>query len=49
MAFIVQGQAKMVVKILDPIMGDGVWVSPYEMREAEALSAAVNACVAPKS
>jgi preprotein translocase subunit SecD len=46
LAFIVQGRAKMVVKILDPISGDGVWVSPFERQEAESLAVSINACAA---
>ena len=48
LAFIVQDRAKMVVKILDPIMGDEAWISPFDKQEAEALAANINACAAPK-
>lgn len=46
-AFIVQGRAKMVVKILDPNMGDGAWISPFAKDKGDALAAEINACVKP--
>jgi len=44
-AFIVQGKAKMVVKILDPNMGDGAWISPFDKPEGDKLAAGINACL----
>jgi len=44
LAFIVQGRAKMVVKILDPISGDSVWVSPFDKQAAQRLAGRINAC-----
>ncbi len=47
LAFVVEGRAKMVARVLDPIGGDGIWISPYDKAQAQALAAGINACVTP--
>lgn len=47
LAVIVQGQAKMVVKILEPNLGDSIWISPFAKLEGDALAANINACAKP--
>jgi len=43
-ALLVDGRAMKVVKILDPIRGDGILVGPVEPGAAEALAARINRC-----
>lgn len=42
MAFIVNGEVRKVVKILDPIEGDGIIVGPMSEAEGKAIADAVN-------
>jgi preprotein translocase subunit SecD len=44
LAFIVDGRAQSVVKILDPITRDGVWISPMAPDTAGRLASGFNDC-----
>jgi preprotein translocase subunit SecD len=43
-AFLVDDRAVKVVKILDPMLADGLWISPMAPDEAGRLAAEINAC-----
>lgn len=43
-AMLVDGQPMKVVKVLDPIRGDGILIGPLARRDAEALAQRINAC-----
>jgi len=44
LAFIVEGRPKMVLKILDPIVRDGFWLSPMDPDAARKMASALRAC-----
>ena len=48
LAFVINGKARMVAKVLDPMKGDAVWISPFPLAEGQALAQRVNACVTRK-
>jgi preprotein translocase subunit SecD len=48
LAFVIDGRARMVAKVLDPLKGDAVWISPFPPAEGTALAGRVNACVKRK-
>jgi preprotein translocase subunit SecD len=44
LAFIVDGRARMVLKILDPIARDGFWISPMDPAAANHVASALHDC-----
>lgn len=48
LAFIVDGRARRVAKVLDPMTGDAFWLSPVAPAKGAALVERVNACVRRK-
>ena len=48
LAFVIDGRARMVAKVLDPMKGDAVWISPFPSAEGQALAQRVNACIKRK-
>ena len=45
LAFIIDGRARLVAKILDPMKGGAIWISPFPAAEGAALAERVNRCV----
>jgi preprotein translocase subunit SecD len=43
-AVLVDGKSYRTLKVLDPIIGDGILIGPVSKPDAEALAARINAC-----